>query len=165
MASKFDFATEFRSIAVMALTGAVVFLASAAWAGDPVRSDLRHLKPPPDDNPNFDIHPPQRWPKTPQVVIRAKSSWRKGGTLDRALSNACANHRFVEIVPMLFRAVFEDDVLGVAFGHGLNLRDLDRKAKIDKIYLFRFGGTTGCEVLSLANPDPRVAPGGAVVGR
>ena len=58
---------------------------------------------------------------------------------------------------MLFRAIFSDDTLGVAFGHGLNLYDPDHLAKNDLIYLFRFAGTTACEVLTRKNGDARVA--------
>ena len=140
-------------------------LAAPVHAAEPVRSNPGHLRPPPDDDPNFDLYAPQRWAKTPLVVMRSKAEWRTAGKLDRALSNACAAHRFLEIIPMLYRAVFVDDVLGVAFGHGLNLRDLDRKAKPDMIYLFRFGGTTGCEVVTMKNKDPAVSPPGAGAGK
>lgn len=142
---------------VAAALALALALAGPARAAEPIRSDPRHLQPPPDDDPNFELYAPLWWAKRPQVVLRAKTGWLAAGKIDRALSNACAGHRFIEIIPMLFRAVFTDDVLGVAFGHGLNLRDLDHKAKPEMIYLFRFGGTTGCEVLTMRNKDPAAA--------
>jgi hypothetical protein len=95
------------------------------------------------------------------VVVRSKAEWRNGGTLDKAATAACRSGRLGEITPMLYRAVFSDDVLGVAFGYGLNLHDPDHKADPKKIYLFRFDGLTSCQVLTMPNPDPRVQGLGA----
>ncbi len=114
-----------------------------------------HLAPLPDD-PLTDHQPLQRWPSPPQVVVRSKDEWRKGGTLDKALTRACRSGRFGEATPMLYRAVFSDAVLGVAFGYGLNLYDPDRKANLKTIYLFQFGGLNNCQVLTMPNQDPRV---------
>jgi hypothetical protein len=131
---------------------------TAGHTTEPARTDPHHLTPPPSDAPTSDNTAPQLWPKRPQVVLRAQTPWSKGGKIDRALSEACRNGRFRERTPMLFRAMFTDDVLGVAFGHGLNLRDLDHKGRTDTIYLFRFGDSTACTVLTLPNRDPAAAP-------
>ena len=136
-----------------------LLLAGPAVAAEPARTDPGHLHPPPDDPPTADQTALMWWPKKPQVVLRSKKEWHTAGKIDRALSQACSNHSFTERVYMAYRAVFADDVLGVAFGHGLNLFDPAHKAKPDQIYLFRFGGTTGCLVLTTRNLDPAAAPG------
>ena len=137
---------------------ALLLFGAPAFAAEPARTEPGHLHPPPEDPPTFEQTAPMWWPKKPQVVTRANKSWRTAGKVDRALSQACSNHRFTERIFMLFRAVYVDDVLGVAFGHGLNLYDPDHKAKPELIYLFRFGSTTGCLVLTTKNLDPAAAP-------
>jgi len=125
---------------------------------DPLlRTNPQHLAPPPEGDSATDHPPVVRWPSPPQVVVRAKTGWRQGGTLDKAATAACRAGRFGERTSMLYRAVFDDDVLGVAFGYGLNLYDPDHKADAKTIYLFRFGGLTSCQVLTMPNPDPRVS--------
>ena len=71
---------------------------------------------------------------------------------------SCRAGRFREREYLLFRAIYKDDALGVAFGHGLNLFDPDRKAKPEKIYLFWRGGSAMCEVLTTSNLDPKASP-------
>jgi hypothetical protein len=142
-----------------------VVLALPAAAGTPVRTQPNHLPPLDGDGAGSDRLTVQRWPKPAQVVIRDKDEWRKAGTVNKDLSLACRAGRFTERLPMMYRAVFPDDVLGVAFGHGLNLKDLDHKAKGNLIYLFRFGATNACVVLTKPNPDrsaatPAATPGG-----
>jgi hypothetical protein len=109
------------------------------------------------DDPNLDRLAPTWQAKRAQIVFRDTKEWRKGGKIERALSLACRNGGFTELRPMQFRAVFTDDVLGVAFGHGLNLHDPGHLAKTDQIYLFRFAGTNACQVLSRPNLDPAAA--------
>ena len=130
-----------------------------AFAAEPVRTDPRHLVPPPDDDPNFEQNRLTLTPKKPQVIIRdRKKEWRKAGKMDKALTKACRAGRFREFEPLLFRAIYTDDALGVAFGHGLNLHDPDHKARPDLIYLFWHGGTAACEVLTTTNLDPNAVP-------
>ncbi|CAK0759154.1 conserved hypothetical protein [Azospirillaceae bacterium] len=129
-----------------------------ALAGEPVRTDPHHLLPP----PHFEdrSRPADRltnYGQTPRVVLRSDEIWRKGGSIDSKLTSACAARQFRETVPLLYRAVFKDEVLGVAFGHGVNLTDTKKLADPRKIYLFRHGDSTGCLVLSRTNPDPAVA--------
>ncbi len=97
-----------------------------------------------------------RYPRLPQVVIRdPETSWRDAGTVDPQLSAACGRRRFRERRGMRYRAVYRDAILGIAFGHGLNLFDPDRLADPTMIYLFRHGNASGCIVLRLPNRDPR----------
>jgi len=130
-----------------------------AFAAEPVRTDPAHLHPPPDDDPHFEDNRLLLMPKKPQVIIRdRKKEWRKAGKMDKALTKACRAGRFSEFEPLLFRAIYTDDALGVAFGHGLNLYDPDHKARADTIYLFWHGGTAACEVLTTTNLDPNAVP-------
>ena len=102
---------------------------------------------------------PSQW-----MTIRSKEDWRKAGKFEKELSKDCAALRFNEIEPMRFRAYYKGEVLGVAFGHGLNLHDPGKKADRKKIYLFRNGDSTGCTVQSMDNQDPRVNPAGTQAG-
>ena len=130
-----------------------------ALAAEPQRTDPRHLVPPPDDDPHFEQYRLTLSPKKPQVVFKdRKKEWRKAGKVDKGLTKACRTGRFREFEPLLFRAIYSDDMLGVAFGHGLNLVDLDHKAGVGTIYLFRQGGTAACEVLTTGNLDPNAVP-------
>ena len=134
----------------------------AAFAADPLRTDPHHLAPPPDNDPHFEQNRLMLWPKKPQVVLRdRKKDWRKAGKPDKALTKACRAGRFHEREYLLFRAIYQDDALGVAFGHGLNLYDPDHKGKPEVIYLFWQGGTAMCEVLTTKNLDPSAAPSAA----
>ncbi|MEI6986129.1 MAG: hypothetical protein WCK65_08375 [Rhodospirillaceae bacterium] len=151
--------TFFRALVVslvMALVMAVA-LPVAKVAAEQVRTDPHHMRAPPDDVSGYDRQTPQRWYRPALVALRAKTEWRKAGKVDRDLSNACAAGRFKEVSPMQYRAIYSDDVLGVAFGHGLNLFDPERKAKPGSVYLFRFGGSTACQVLTTKNLDPASA--------
>ncbi len=97
---------------------------------------------------------PPQW-----MTIRSNEDWRKAGNFEKELSKDCAARRFREIESMRFRAFFQGEVLGVAFGHGLNLHDPGKKADRQMIYLFREGDSTACTVLSMSNQDPRVKGG------
>jgi hypothetical protein len=144
----------------LTLTLVLTVLAHPVGAGEMMRTDSRHMVPVPDvAEPGNDRLPPMLWSKTPQVVMRSSVGWRKGGKVNKLLTLACRDGRFGERISMLYRAVFKDDVLGVAFGHGLNLYDPDHRADRATIYLFRFGGLNDCQVLTMPNPDPSVQGG------
>jgi hypothetical protein len=85
-----------------------------------------------------------------QTVLTSRSPYWKVGERDDALSRACALNRFNMEEPERFVARFVGkdgtDVLGIAKGSGLNLRDPDRRAKPTEDYFFRNHGTTACEV-------------------
>jgi hypothetical protein len=85
-----------------------------------------------------------------QTVLTSRSPYWKVGERDDALSRACALNRFNMDEPerLIARFVGKDgpEVLGIAKGSGLNLRDPDRRAKPAEDYFFRNHGTTACEV-------------------
>jgi hypothetical protein len=85
-----------------------------------------------------------------EVVLTSSAPYWKVGKKDDALSRACALGRFGLVEPewLVARFVGKDgaDVLGVAKGSGLNLRDPDHRAKPTEDYFFRQHGTTSCEV-------------------
>lgn len=133
-----------------------VALAVPAAAQTPLsRTEPGHMAPVPPGGYDLPLAPPvMRFPLPPQlVIVRTKEDWRKIGTVMKPLSDACAARRFREQLPKRFRAVFKGEVLGVAFGHGLNLVDQDRKADPRKIYLFRNGDSTACMVIAIDNQD------------
>ncbi|PWC39296.1 hypothetical protein [Azospirillum sp. TSO35-2] len=148
---------SFRCGAVALLVLLAAAPALAASALDRTQSD--HMAPPPPDG-NLPIAPPiVQYALPPQwMTIRSKEDWRKAGKFEKELSKDCAALRFNEISPLRFRAYFKGEVMGVAFGHGLNLRDPGKKADRKKIYLFHNGDSTGCTVQSMDNQDPRVNP-------
>ncbi|ANC90640.1 hypothetical protein A6A40_01225 [Azospirillum humicireducens] len=156
---------EARLVAAGLLCGLLLAGGSPALAGALERTEPGHL-PPPQPGPDLPIAPPiVQFPLPPQwMTIRSKEDWRKAGTFEKELSRDCAALRFTEITPLRFRAYFNGEVLGVAFGHGLNLNDPDRKADRKKIYLFRNGDSTACTVQSMDNKDPRVNPAGNQAG-
>ncbi len=139
---------------------ALLLLALPADAGEPQRTRPGHMAPPAEDDPHFEQYRLMMLPKRPQVVARDKTKdWHKAGKPDKELTKACRAGRFHEREYLLFRAIYKEDALGVAFGHGLNLVDPDHKAKADTIYLFWQGGTAMCQVLTTANLDPRATAG------
>lgn len=154
-----------RPMAAIILPAVVLGLlipgATPALAGALERTEPGHQAPP-QPGSTLPIAPPLvQFPLPPQwVTIRSKEDWRKAGKFEKELSRDCAALRFTEITPLRFRAYFKGEVLGVAFGHGLNLNDPDRKADRKKIYLFRNGDSTACTVQSMDNQDPRVNPAG-----
>jgi hypothetical protein len=85
-----------------------------------------------------------------EVVITSSAPYWKVGKKDDKLSRACALGRFGLAEPEWLVARFIGkqgaDVLGVAKGSGLNLRDPDHLAKPTEDYFFRQHGTTSCEV-------------------
>ena len=147
--------TGFFRLIQLALAAALLG-SGAVFAAEPMRTKSGHMVPPPEDDPHFEEYRLLLLPKKPQVVMRDnKKDWRKAGKMDKALTRACRAGRFREWEPLLFRAIYSGEVLGVAFGHGLNLRDADHLAKPNLIYLFHDGGTAGCEVMTTQNLDPR----------
>ncbi|MGQ9365576.1 hypothetical protein [Azospirillum sp. ST 5-10] len=149
------------ALAALLLAGlppAALPTAEPAAAGPLERTDPHHLAPVPPGGYDLPLAPPvMRFPLPPQwVTIRSDEDWRSAGRIDKELSKACAERRFREMVPMRFRAVFGRDVLGVAFGHGLNLSDAGKLADPRMIYLFRNGDSTGCVVVAMTNEDARV---------
>jgi len=141
-------------------TVALALLAGPAGANDdPIskveRTDPRHMPPLPPGGYDLPLSPPVvQFPLPPQwVTIRSKEDWRKAGRIDKKLSDACAARKFRQLLPMRFRAVFRTDVLGVAFGHGLNLVDEGKLADKKMIYLFRNGDSTACVVVAMDNQD------------
>ena len=143
-----------RSVAACA-----ALLAVPAGAGPLERTDPQHLSPVPPGGYDLPLSPPVvRFPLPPQwVTIRSDQDWRKAGTFEKKLSDACATRKFVQKQALRFRAVYKGEVLGVAFGHGLNLYDPDKLGNPKMIYLFRNGDSTQCAVLSMANDDRAVS--------
>lgn len=128
-----------------------------ALAGMMDRTEPGHLSPVPPGQ-DLPIAPPVvQYPMPPQwVTIRSNEDWRKAGKFEKELSKDCAARRFREITPMRFRAYFKGEVLSVAFGHGLNLYDPQKKADRKLIYLFREGDSTACTVQTITNQDARL---------
>lgn len=139
---------------------AVALLSATAAAQQPplTRTEPGHQPPVPPGGYQLPLAPPiTKFPLPPQfVVIRSTQDWRKAGKVDKDLSRACANRQFTQLFPMQYRAIFQTDVLGVAFGHGTNLRDPGKLADKKKIYLFRNGDSTACVVLAMDNQDVRL---------
>lgn len=134
-------------------------MAFPALAQSPLnRTESGHQPPVPPGGYDLPLSPPVvRYPVPPQwVTIRSTQDWRKAGRFEKALSDLCAARKFREVMHLRYRAIFKGDVLGVAFGHGLNLHDPGKKADRKRIYLFRNGDVTGCTVVSIANEDLRV---------
>lgn len=144
-----------------AVLAALTITAAPALAEQPLsRTEPEHLGPVPPGGRNLPLSPPVvEFPMRPQmVVLDSTQNWRKVGRIDKGLSDACANRRFIERFNLQFRAVFEKkDVLGVAFGNGANLYDADRRADKDKVYLFRNGDSTGCVVIVLTREEVKAA--------
>ncbi len=147
--------------AALWLCGLTLLGAAPALAGALERTEQGHMAPP-QPGSSLPIAPPLVQYALPSqwMTIRSKEDWRKAGKFEKDLSKDCAALRFNEIEPMRFRAYYKGEVLGVAFGHGLNLHDPGKKADRKKIYLFRNGDSTGCTVQSMDNQDPRVNPAG-----
>lgn len=141
----------------VALAAALNGASGAAWAGAMERTEPGHLSPVPPGQ-DLPITPPMvQYPMPPQwVTIRSNQEWRKVGTFQKALSKDCAARRFRELSPLRFRAYFKGEVVGVAFGHGLNLYDPQKKADRKLIYLFRDGDSTACTIQTITNEDVRV---------
>jgi hypothetical protein len=150
-----------RCTAAFCLCGLSLLGAAPALAGALDRTEPGHQAPPqpgtslPIAPPIVQYALPSQW-----MTIRSKEDWRKAGSFEKELSKDCAALRFNEIEAMRFRAYYKGEVLGVAFGHGLNLHDPGKKADRKKIYLFRNGDSTNCTVQSVDNQDPRVNPAG-----
>ena len=143
--------------AILAAVGLLIAL--PAFAQSPLsRTEPQHQSPVPPGGYDLPLAPPVvRYPLPPQwVTIRSTQDWRTAGRVEKALSNLCATGKFREQSPLRYRAIFKGEVLGVAFGHGLNLYDPKKQASRKLIYLFRNGDSTGCTVLSLTNEDLRV---------
>lgn len=140
---------------------AVVLVSGGAAAEEPLsRTDSRHMSPVPPGGYELPLAPPlTQFPMRPQMeILNSKRGWNQTGTIDKELSVLCAQRRFVERTPMQFRAIFEKkDVLGVAFGNGTNLYDIDKKAKPGMVYLFRNGDSTACTVVALTMQELKVA--------
>ncbi|MGY0710683.1 hypothetical protein [Azospirillum argentinense] len=136
-----------------------VLATGAAWAKGPLdRTEPGHMPPVPPGGYDLPLSPPVvQFPLPPQwVTIRSTQDWRHAGTFEKELSKSCASRQFREQMPMRYRAIFKGEVLGVAFGHGLNLHDPKQQANRKLIYLFRNGDSTGCTIVSITNEDLRV---------
>lgn len=136
----------------------VLLLALPAIAGPLDRTDPAHQPPLPPGGYDLPLAPPVvRFPLPSQwMTINKDLDWRKAGIFDKKLSAACSARTFTETLPLRFRAAYRGEILGVAFGHGLNLTDPGKLADPKMIYLFRDGDSTRCGVLKLRNDDPRV---------
>jgi len=145
-----------RGIAAL-LISTILAAASVAAAQQPlVRTEPDHLPPVPQGGYELPLAPPlTHFPLRPQMVIlNTKLDWRKTGRIDKDLSLACAARAFKEREAMQYRAIFTGtEVLGVAFGNGTNLVDVNKKAEKDKIYLFRHGDSTACVVIVLTRDE------------
>jgi hypothetical protein len=139
------------------MAAALLSAAQPSGAGVLERTSPGHM-PPVEPGSDLPIAPPVvRYPLPAQwVTIRSNEDWRKAGRVEKDLSRACAARSFRERMPLHFRAIFKGEVLGVAFGHGLNLHDPAGKADRKLIYLFRNGDSTGCTVLSMTNQDLQI---------
>ncbi|WP_448191134.1 hypothetical protein [Azospirillum sp. sgz301742] len=148
-----------RSGLLHSVAACAAFLAFPAMAAPLERTDPQHLAPLPPGGYDLPLSPPVvHFPMPPQwVTIRSDLDWRKAGTFDKKLTDACAARNFVEKQALRFRAVYKGEVLGVAFGHGLNLHDPGKLANPKMIYLFRNGDSTQCAVLSMRNEDRAVS--------
>ncbi|MBP2295282.1 hypothetical protein [Azospirillum rugosum] len=150
------------------LAAAAILAALPALADSPLnRTEDGHQPPVPPGGYDLPLAPPVvRYPLPPQwVTIRSTQDWRKAGRFEKALSDLCAARTFREVMPMRFRAIFKGDVLGVAFGHGLNLYDPKKQANRKLIYLFRNGDSTGCTVVSITNEDLRILNDGEALAK
>jgi len=156
-----------RRLLPIAAALAVILAVPAQAAGPVSRSDPQHLPPLPPGGVDLPLAPPVvRFPLPPQwVTMRSEQDWRTAGRIDPELSAACSARTFRQQEPLRFRAIFKGEVLGVAFGHGLNLHDPKKLADRQKIYLFRNGDTSGCVVVVMDNGDPRVLDPQAGAGR
>lgn len=136
----------------------VLLPAVPAVAGPLDRTDPAHQPPLPPGGYDLPLAPPVvRFPLPSQwMTINKDLDWRKAGIFDKKLSAACATRTFTETLPLRFRAAYRGEILGVAFGYGLNLTDPGKLADPKMIYLFRNGDSTQCGVLKLRNDDPRV---------
>ncbi|MFD1626424.1 hypothetical protein [Azospirillum griseum] len=148
-----------RGVGVLAtvLTSVLVATPALSWAGMMDRTEPGHM-PPVVPGQDLPIAPPVvQFPMPPQwVTIRSNQEWRKVGKFEKDLSKDCAARRFRELSPLRFRAYFKGEVVGVAFGHGLNLYDPQKKADRKLIYLFRDGDSTACTIQTITNEDVRV---------
>jgi hypothetical protein len=147
----------------MAAAVAAAVTATPAGAGGPItRTEPGHLAPIPPGRDLPLLPPVVPYPPPPQLVfLRTGEDWWKAGKIEKDLSRACAARDFRELLPMRYRAVFKTDILGVAFGHGVNLYDPDKRGKRKLIYLFRHGDSTDCTVVSMTNRDARVLDDGS----
>jgi len=142
---------------LLAATGA--FTAPAAGADGLSRTHSEHF-----DRPEFPVpsHLPvfQALPVLPKVYSRdPKKEWRSAGQFEPDLSDACARREFRQLMPLRYRAVFKNGVLGVAFGYGLNLFDPKKLAKPDRLYYFHDANSSGCTVMSNRYPPQGPATG------
>lgn len=149
-----------RRFAFMLVPG--VFLwASGALAEQPLsRTEPSHMSPVPPGGYELPLAPPlTQFPMRPQMeILNSQRAWNQTGVIDKDLSFLCSQRRFVERAPMQFRAIFEKkDVLGVAFGNGTNLYDVDKKAKPGMVYLFRNGDSSACTVVALTVQELKTA--------
>lgn len=148
----------FRHRPALAVAALLLLAAGPAAAKGPLeRTAPDHMAPVPPGR-DLPMAPPiTSFALPPQwVTIRSTQDWRRAGKFEKELSRDCTARRFCEIMPLRFRAYFKGEVLGVAFGHGLNLYDPKKKADRKLIYLFRDGDATNCTVLSITNEDARV---------
>jgi len=149
-----------RLLVPLVLLALLLVLPVAGRAQDGLsRTDPRHLRGNGAPGSSFTVQPVTPYPLPPQTVLRQpERDWYKLGKVNKKLSQACLNHTFGELVPLRFRAFFKNQVvLGVAFGHGLNLKDPGHLADPRKIYLFRQADGLGCTVAEINNDDPAVA--------
>jgi hypothetical protein len=146
------------SVRFPVLVACAALAAAPALAGPLERTRPMHQAPPPPNGYNLPLSPPvMHFPMPPQwLAIKSDVDWRKAGTFDKKLSDACAARKFTEKFPIRFRAAYKGEILGVAFGHGLNLADPGKLADPKMIYLFRNGDSTQCGVLKMPNDDPQV---------
>ena len=146
----------------LAAACAAFFAVPATAAGPLERTSPMHLAPVPPGGYDLPLSPPVvPFPLPAQwVTINSDLDWRQAGRIDPKLSQACANRTFLQQRPLRFRAVYKGQVLGIAFGHGLNLRDPDKLADPRMIYLFRNGDSSGCVVLATPNRDAAVSGAG-----
>ncbi|CAK0750659.1 Secreted protein [Azospirillaceae bacterium] len=156
---KWVYGARWVTVMILVMAAVVMGFESCARAEEMLRTNSEHQRPVPRLGGmaiNRDSYPPKVALPAQIVILDRKKEWRNSGKVDQKLSQACAEGMFDEIVPKYYRAIFKDGVLGVAFGHGLNLRDEKKLADPKKVYLFVSGDTTGCTVLVLPNKDPRV---------
>jgi hypothetical protein len=91
------------------------------------------------------------------LVRKVEGGMETLGKLDRDLSQACQAGLFRQAKASKMIAVAKKGVLGVAFGHGLNLVDPMKMADRSKVYYFQNASTSLCLVRVGDNWDARHA--------
>lgn len=151
-----------RVVFVLALLLGSAMPAAADIARPPLaRSAPGHLQPVPRILPFVPLPAPPLplMEEQPGAILvrKVEGGMETLGKLDKALSQACQSGLFKEAKASKMIAVARKGVLGVAFGHGLNLVDPMKMADRSKVYYFQNASTSLCMVRVGDNWDERHA--------